>query len=200
MGFFSTPWASYLLYRVISLAGSAISAVLQSASAALASIFDDPSLMQGVMSGQGAIGFAVAITQFFAALRADKTEEADHSNDTSDKLVRSTATFFVISFLFTVFAFFSALVLVRLPMYKHTVHLAQDADEAHRTQTSLAAVHRKIQHLGSAMAFVFIVTIGLFPGITSSIQSTSRDSPLSSVSLRNHSHSIRLPSIRIGRR
>ena len=156
--------------------------------------------MQGIMSGQGAIGFAVAMTQFLVALKTDKTSPGtidDNNNNNEEqregaKLIHSTAVFFVISLLFTLVAWLAASLLFRLPICKRTLarHThAESLEEQQRQQpnkrqeTSIMQVHRKIQYLGWAMAFIFIVTIGLFPGITASIAATNRDSPISSVSL-----------------
>ena len=138
-----------------------------------------------MMSGQGAIGFAVAVTQFLAALRGgshgdDKADLSPYAGD--DELLASTWIFFSVSLVFTVIAALATLALVRLPIYRRSLQNKSDIDdEPGHGSVSLVQVNRKVQGLGSALAFIYVVTIGLFPGITASIKSVNKDSAISSV-------------------
>lgn len=166
--------------------------------------------MQGVMSGQGAIGFSVSITQLLSALNSvGKNQSGIHSpaipgerlND-GHKLVTSTYHFLVISLLFTVIAGIATYILIKLPSYgnamkRHkqleeslveegdnrdaTIHEAHAKGQQHHS-SSIWQVNRKIRDLGCALAYIFIVSIGLFPGITVSIASTNPESNLATVS------------------
>lgn len=194
-------------FRFVTVAGAGVCASLQSSSAALTTIFDDPFFMQGVMSGQGAIGFSVAITQFLSALNSiQKNHQGGQKpggappgapND-GHALVTSTFNFLVISLLFTFIAGIATYVLIKLPCYEHAmerhtkIEAAQmndeiDPSEATHVQTqhhksSIWQVNRKIRDLGWALAFLYTISIGLFPSITMSIASVNPSSTFSSVS------------------
>lgn len=202
------------LHSFVSVAGAAVSATIQSGSAALTTLFEDAFYMQGVMSGQGAIGFAVAITQFLAALRSSKhssstpSAEAIAGDDNGQKLVSSTANFFVISLVFAIISGYAAYTLVKLPLYKQAMRRHRDIERINagaeaslddgsafpsnfqHHKSSIYDVNRKIQSLGLAVMYIFIVTIGLFPSITSSIKSINHEGPLSSVSLLVSLHGV----------
>lgn len=183
--------------RLISICGAGVSAILQSSSAALASVFDDSFFLQGTLSGQGAIGFSVALTQFLAALRSSKhapspfpTSNEPPSSLTSDltdadeQLVASTRTFFAICLLFTLIAAIASWLLTTLTIYKRSIEGAKQVEQEskqHREETSLLAVDRKIRGLGLALAFIYVITIGLFPGITASVEAIGKEGRLSSV-------------------
>lgn len=172
--------------RFASTLGAAVSAVLQSGSAALAARFVDPFYMQGVMSGQGAIGFAIALAQLLAAIEASRSSSGGlPGKDEDEKLLRSTSSFFLTSLLFILIAGASAWSLFRLSLYKRNMvnsETSLDAAEySSAGKTSLRAVNAKIQDLGLAVLGIFTVTIGLFPGITTTIASTSPNSAISTV-------------------
>jgi equilibrative nucleoside transporter 1/2/3 len=203
-------------YRSVSIFGAGVTASLQSSSAALTTIFDDPFFMQGVMSGQGAIGFAVSITQFLAALNSEKqqTEQPiDAPPNESDKLISSTYNFFLVSLLFTAIAAVATYVLIKMSMYKDAMERHEKIEEAglatveydtsvgfskpaHQHQHhkgSIWDVNRKVQDLGCALAYIYVISIGLFPSITSAVQAVNKDRAFSSVSSpslnwAHHSH------------
>jgi hypothetical protein len=166
--------------------------------------------MQGVMSGQGAIGFSVSITQFLSALNSvgkdsgtlNPSIPGERLND-GHKLVSSTYHFLVISLLFTVIAGIATYILINLPCYEYAMKRHKQIEESlsqndgndtitHETyvkgqqhhNSSIWQVNRKIRDLGCALAYIFIVSIGLFPGITVSIASTNTESSLASVRIR----------------
>lgn len=183
--------------RFISVVCSAICAITQSSSAALAALFEEPFYIQGVMSGQGAIGFAVAVAQFLAAVRSEHATAPSPGSDLDgiekDKLVHSTSLFFLISVSFIVVAWLAWLSLLRLPVYQHIVHERKLHDSQQTTHNpaeaslsviraipdkapSLRHIERKIRHLGIGLFYIFTITIGLFPGVTTAIASTDQES------------------------
>ena len=169
--------------RFVSVLGAAVSAILQSGSAALAARFVDPFYMQGVMSGQGAIGFAVALAQLLAAIQASRSGRTGQDEE-DEKLLRSTSSFFLTSLLFTVIAGGAAYTLFQLPLYRKNMAVQSKDDNPDmnlQARPSLNLVNGRIQGLGLAVLGIFTVTIGLFPGITTTIASTNPDSPISSV-------------------
>lgn len=170
--------------------------------------------MQGVMSGQGAIGFSVAITQFLSALNTaskgsgNSTEGPDDNahNGLLDghKLVTSTYHFLIISLLFTFVAGIATYILIKLPCYQHAMERHKQIEESqiqnngdntsrhtsvktqHQQQhhkSSIWQVDRKIRDLGWALAYIYTVSIGLFPSITMSIASVNSGRSYSSVSM-----------------
>lgn len=149
------------------------------------------------MSGQGAIGFAVAVTQLTAALHAQNSASHKHGQTTLDddenaKLIQSTASFFVISLIFVLIAWVSWVVLRRLPIYKHFIGERKLHDTHHHhpqseaslsvirafpeAEPSLLVIEKKVRHLGCALFYIFTVTIGLFPGVATSVESLNPDS------------------------
>lgn len=135
------------------------------------------------MSGQGAIGFAVALAQLLAAIRAFRDGAPSSPEGDDEKLLKSTSTFFLTSLVFTVLAGAAAWTLFRLALYRANiqegVQLPSDMPNSTR-RSSLRQVNSKIQSLGLAVLGIYTVTIGLFPGITTSIASADPQSPIAS--------------------
>lgn len=183
-------------------------------------MFDDAIFMQAVMSGQGAIGFAVALTQFLAAVQAQRSTQAESrhlireasiqgsltllgrsdilSGDDAS-LLHSTAAFFSICLVFTGIAAISAWALFRSLLFKRAMDRSKQPDHVHNPNTTIRSVHEKIKDVGLAIGFIYTITIGLFPAITSNIMSVNVESPLSAVSLYIARHALsettsRLPS------
>lgn len=140
------------------------------------------------MSGQGAIGFSVSLTQFLAAWNgSDSNNNSDGSTGDGSEIVESTVTFFCASLGFMVFAGVSTIILFRLPLYKQVMaqHSRDTAvipsgmdDDRHEHSTSppasLLNVNSKIKSYGMAISIIFIVTLAVFPGITASIVSAGQ--------------------------
>ncbi|KAK9897583.1 hypothetical protein P389DRAFT_58669 [Cystobasidium minutum MCA 4210] len=195
----------YIFIFLITIAGAGSCASLQSSSAALTTLFDDPFFMQGVMSGQGAIGFGISVVQYLSAWSSsDKTghQEPDNHSTSSqagadDKIVASTFRFLLVSLMFILIAGVATYTLIRLPCYKHAMQRHQQLEEArlddgqdeHHPQngfphahiqhhkSSIWQVNRKIRDLGWSIAYIYAVTIGLFPSITSLIRSVNDNGP-----------------------
>ncbi|GAA5895049.1 hypothetical protein JCM6882_008272 [Rhodosporidiobolus microsporus] len=189
----------FLIVSAVVLAASA--SYLQNAVVALSASFG-PSYLNQILSGQGAIGFAVAMIQFLAAYGAAK---AAHNSPSSDLLVQpdslvyrdllvdalatppdtvraSAFTFFLTIGIFAGVSWVSYAVLIRLPLYRLVVRASFDDDGASTTSASppladMRSVERKVRHLGVAMFFVFGVTLAVFPSITSTVQSIKTGQP-----------------------
>ncbi|GAA5989365.1 hypothetical protein JCM11641_004200 [Rhodosporidiobolus odoratus] len=191
---------SFLIISAIVLAGSA--SYLQNAVVALSASFG-PAYLNHILSGQGAIGFAVAMIQFVAAYGAAKaakkapTEVFGLQSElvyrdlpfgitgvTPPDTVRTSAfTFFLTIGIFAGVSWFSYAILVRLPLYRLVIRSSFDNDDAASTKSAsapladLRTVERKVRHLGIIMFLVFGVTLSVFPSITSTIQSVKAGQP-----------------------
>lgn len=185
----------FLLLSTVSLAAS--SAYLQNATIALSSRFG-PLYLQGILSGQGAIGVVVALLQFATALSAEQmtlnTVEAIDNN------VRTSAFwFFLLVGIFSLGALGAHIILVRLRIYKIVIPgstrrrplapppLLPPSDEIPPMPTptfslpplipsakalpTISTVEPKIRIYGFSIFYVFFVTLSVFPSITSSILS-----------------------------
>ncbi|GAA5821874.1 hypothetical protein JCM11251_004754 [Rhodosporidiobolus azoricus] len=194
---------AFLIISAIILAASA--SYLQNAVVALSASFG-PSYLNQILSGQGAIGFAVAMIQFIAAYGAAKAARKSPSSaadllvqpDTvlqtyRDSLLDSLAsppdtvrasafTFFLTIGIFGGVSWLAYAVLVRLPLYRLVIRANFDDDTASTTSAvpplaEMRSVERKVRHLGIAMFFVFGVTLSVFPSITSTVRSVKTGQP-----------------------
>ncbi|BGP23736.1 hypothetical protein JCM10295v2_002637 [Rhodotorula toruloides] len=193
---------SYLIVSAIILAASA--SYLQNAVVALSASFG-PRFLNQILSGQGAIAFAVAGIQFAAAYGAVKNHkpesrssafrlQADYSLSTPQLVanlaavpppaVRQTAfTFFLTVGIFAAVSLVSYWVLLRLPLYRLVIRASFDEDAATTkskqaaSSISLRVVERKVRHLGIAMFLIFAVTLAVFPSITATIVSVRTGEP-----------------------
>ncbi|KDE09097.1 hypothetical protein MVLG_00813 [Microbotryum lychnidis-dioicae p1A1 Lamole] len=192
---------SVLIATTLVLAASA--SFLQNAVVALSSKFG-PACLQGILSGQGAIGLAVAMIQFVAAYTSFKAEEGEpvmfeaFTSQTrffeagkisrrgpvpSVGLRNSAFTFFIAIGAFAFIALLSYLILLRLPLYRLVMRSLGTEDDGERGPNDTASgskapnlrkIEKKVRKYGIAMFFVFGVTLSVFPSITSTIQSVNR--------------------------
>lgn len=142
---------AFLIVSSIILAASA--SYLQNAVVALSASFG-PSYLNQILSGQGAIGFAVAMIQFVAAYGAVKNAPKEPSHDlvliednstfTSllgnpllvaraaaappEPVRQSAFTFFLTVGLFAAASFVCYIVLIRLPLYRLVIRASFDSD------------------------------------------------------------------------
>ncbi|GAA6052244.1 hypothetical protein JCM3770_007397 [Rhodotorula araucariae] len=193
---------AFLIVSSIVLAASA--SYLQNAVVALSASFG-PSYLNQILSGQGAIGFAVALIQFTAAYGAVKAASKaptagftvqDNStvlslanpllaarNAIPPEPVRQTAfSFFLAVGIFAAVSFVCYIILVRLPLYRLVVRASFDTNatagkDSSSSGASMRAVERKVRHLGIAMFLVFGITLAVFPSITSTIVSIKTGDP-----------------------
>lgn len=155
-----------LILSTVALAASA--SYLQNATVALSSRFG-PLYLQGILSGQGAVGLAVALVQFVSAYTASPTSLA--STTFSDAIRSSAFVFFLAVAAFSALSFFAHLLLIRLPLYRLVIRSAEPTSSSPKASPSLRVVERKVRTLGLSIGYIFLVTLSVFPAITSTITS-----------------------------
>ena len=175
----------FSLVLLISACQASAGAYLQSAVMALASLFG-PSAIQPVMSGQAAVGVLVSLVQVLSA--GVGIHLAGPSGDKDTSAPRAAFLFFGLSTLFLIFTITSHGWLVTMPVYKMVVLPFEakkgitGADEERETlvgsddrlplkQGRIRDVAKMNAEYNFAGAYVFAVTLSVFPPITSSIHS-----------------------------
>jgi len=164
------PTLFFTLLIVGTLIAAAGASYLQNAVVALSALFG-PSYLQGILSGQGAIGAAVSIAQFLSALSGVQSVNTlvntdDPFDKEQDNLRSSAFVFFLIATVFSFTAFLAHLGLVKMPFYRLTVRGAEtssDAGSDDREQVSSRTIERKVRVLGCAVFFIFFITLSVFP-------------------------------------
>lgn len=191
----------FLIVSAIVLAASA--SLLQNGVVALSSSFG-PSYLNQIMSGQGAIGFSVAMVQFIAAYGAAKEAKNTPSPSPSALLLQTAKTaveplfvsppdsvrtsafvFFLSIGIFAGVSWLAYFVLVHLPLYRLVIRAnSEDGNDASSIKSAsapatntLKVVERKVRHLGIAMFICFGVTLSVFPSVTATIQSVKVGAP-----------------------
>ncbi|KAI0080672.1 hypothetical protein K474DRAFT_1589283 [Panus rudis PR-1116 ss-1] len=179
------------------IAQAAAGSYLQTAVVAVASLFG-PNAMQSVMSGQAAVGVALSAIQVISAASSirGKAPPASPQSVPSEPEEQSAFAFFGISTVFLLFSAAAHAWLVRLPAYKSLTSQVQHAhavtggvgDSAesanllsgHSALASNSEKRKQILRVAKgnivynlAVAYVFLVTLAVFPPITISIQSTN---------------------------
>ncbi|KAI0650151.1 nucleoside transporter-domain-containing protein [Trametes meyenii] len=173
---------------------AAAGSYLQTAVVAIASLFG-PAAMQAVMSGQAAVAVAISGVQVMSAaasVRGTRPEAVVLSSEPEEK---SAFIFFGLSTVFLVVCAVVHIWLVSLPAYKSVVARAASHRRA-RSQEAAALLeessdmsadhHRKVDEkhhvvrvakangvFNVAVAYVFIVTLAVFPPITVSVLPTN---------------------------
>lgn len=192
----ATLFFAFLIVSAIVLAASA--SLLQNGVVALSSSFG-PSYLNQIMSGQGAIGFAVALLQFVAAYGAAKNAknspaptlllQAESSpvqllTAPPDSVRTSAFIFFLTIGIFAGVSWFAYAVLIHLPLYRLVIRAnSEDGNETSSiksvspTNNSLKVVERKVRHLGVAMFICFGITLSVFPAVTATVQSIKEGEP-----------------------
>ncbi|CAO3597703.1 unnamed protein product [Absidia cylindrospora] len=153
-----------------------------------------PQYVQAVMSGQGIAGVAVAVSSLLSALAGTtKLETGDPSTN------RSAFIYFVSALLTTVAALVGRVMLSQQPFYIYQMKLdktmnseeglddddddelstAEQQQEQH-TPRPLRQLVKKSFGLIVAVAYIFVITLMMFPTITSLIKSVVRHPPSSS--------------------
>ncbi|CAG8546456.1 23258_t:CDS:2 [Dentiscutata erythropus] len=135
-----------------------------------------PKYTQAVMSGQGLAGLAISLSQIFSALAVDQTS---NRTPTGDDLTLSTFIYFLSAFAVIVFSLVSYFILIRLPLYIYHVSpdlifVSQGVDNS-LSERSYRNTFNKINKLIFAVAFVFCVTLSIYPSTTSFIKSVAPD-------------------------
>ncbi|CAG8568108.1 13763_t:CDS:2 [Dentiscutata heterogama] len=149
-----------------------------------------PKYTQAVMSGQGLAGLAISLSQIFSALAVDQT-----SNQTpaGDDLTLSTFIYFLSAFAVILVSLVSYFILIRLPLYIY--HVSPDLTFVNQgvdnslNERSYKNTFNKINKLIFAVAFVFCVTLSVYPSITSFIKFAGQISTISRRAGDNQSES-----------
>ncbi|KAI8385692.1 nucleoside transporter-domain-containing protein [Blakeslea trispora] len=137
-----------------------------------------PMYMQAVLSGQGIAGVVVAFSAIASALAGSKTK------DTSDDISRSAFLYFLSAFAITLLSLLGRLIVVQLPFYRHQMNTVQtqttteqdeEASSPVQESVSLFSTVKKINGFIFTVGYIFVITLMLFPTITSLIKSVHRD-------------------------
>ncbi|KAM0788956.1 hypothetical protein ACM66B_003030 [Microbotryomycetes sp. NB124-2] len=182
---------------VSTLALSACASYLQNAVVALSASFG-PIYLQGILSGQGAIALIVAGIQLISAYAAMSSELASRSGSSGlvmqpgsssifellevngpqpqQGILDSAFSFFVAIAAFAVLSLLAYLLLLNLPLYKVVIRASEDDSDSDDKgpRASLRVVERKVRKLGISVFLTFLVTLAVFPSITSTILSVNQ--------------------------
>ncbi|THH03665.1 hypothetical protein EW145_g6110 [Phellinidium pouzarii] len=190
----SSPSIFFAFVLFNAIVQAAAGSYLQTAVMAIASLFG-PSAMQATMSGQAFVGVVVSSVQLLSAaasVRAAKLAASQNEDyDEGAAETRAAALFFGLSTLFLCATLGAQAWLERMPEY---IEIVRPVDQAKRSESSLLGSesdetldikHEKgrIMRIAKAnieyeiaVAYVFGVTLAVFPPITASIQSTNPSS------------------------
>ncbi|KAI8375702.1 equilibrative nucleoside transporter [Choanephora cucurbitarum] len=139
-----------------------------------------PMYMQAVLSGQGIAGVVVAFSAIASALAGSRTKEA------SDDISRSAFLYFLSAFVITLLSLLGRLIVVQLPFYRHQMKAVQtqtimeqdeEVQSSVQESVSLFTTVKKINGFIFTVGYIFVITLMLFPTITSLIKSIRRDVP-----------------------
>ncbi|KAL1922887.1 uncharacterized protein VTP21DRAFT_9263 [Calcarisporiella thermophila] len=126
--------------------------------------------VQAVMSGQGVAGAGIALAQLATTAGA-----GSGSSLTKADLDQSAFWYFIIAFAIAFASLIGDLVLIRLPFYKHytSEKAVRDKLDPEAVPPTLRTVFKKIYPYAFAAAYAFLVTIAVFPSITTQILSVT---------------------------
>ncbi|KAG2236949.1 nucleoside transporter-domain-containing protein [Thamnidium elegans] len=136
-----------------------------------------PMYMQAVLSGQGIAGVIVAVSSILSAIAANSDDVPDEST-----ISRSAFLYFLSAFIITAAALVGRLVVVKLPFYRRQMNIKTFVQEeieelpVNQEPVKVLDVVRKSYSLIYTVGYIFIITLMLFPSITSLIKSVKRNS------------------------
>lgn len=157
---------------------AAASSYLQNAVVALSSRFG-PMYLQAILSGQGAIALAIATLQFTSALSGSTNTDKEPPTmititEIPNQIRQAAFSFFLIIGIFSAFSAICHLLLTRLPLYRLVIQSTHTTKHHHshpKSPPSFKIVERKIRSYGISIFYIFLVTLSVFPSITSSVLS-----------------------------
>ncbi|KAI0034097.1 nucleoside transporter-domain-containing protein [Vararia minispora EC-137] len=197
--FFTPPAGLFAAFVLLSgIAMAAAGSYLQTSVVAVASLFG-PSVMQSVMSGQAAVAIVISAVQLLSATASVHTTDdllvAAAESDAAAE--RSARVFFALSTLFLFCAAAANAWMTRMSAYKAVVHepktqrrawtrrLSQSLGEERAffeesehvtvpdTKDRILEVARRNVIYEVAVAYVFVVTLSVYPPITISVRPVS---------------------------
>ncbi|KAF7301568.1 Nucleoside transporter [Mycena indigotica] len=179
---------AFVLLNGIAQAG--LGAYLQTAVIVIASILG-PTAVQALMSGQAAVAVAVSGVQVFSAVASvwgRSKEEIAQTLTSGEPEERSAFIFFTLSTVFLILAAGAQSWLVTMPVYKSITRslerqkMDESSDEIRGLvsdrpnsdpKSQIIRVAKTNVIFEVAVAYVFIVTLAVYPAITTSIQPTN---------------------------
>jgi len=116
----------------------------------------------------------VAISSILSALAGTDNNIPDDA-----AVSRSAFLYFLFAFLITVVALIGRLTIVKLPFYRNHISIVSECDVEqtiikNEESSSITSVLRATWGLNLSVAYIFIITLMLFPSITSLIKSVDR--------------------------
>ncbi|KAH8552157.1 equilibrative nucleoside transporter [Umbelopsis sp. PMI_123] len=190
-GFSGVSYFAFIMFLVVVTA--ATTSFYQIGVFAAASRFPHKYL-QGIMSGQALAGTAVALSSILSALAASPSTKPDE-----EAIRRSAVLYFLSALLITVVALVGYLVLLRQQFFLYymtdrpgnnaLLHDEDDNDDdldpefvfqsEETVEVTILSVLKKIKLLAFSVAYVFVVTIAVFPSITALVKSVRAHPPSS---------------------
>ncbi|KDR83463.1 hypothetical protein GALMADRAFT_55065 [Galerina marginata CBS 339.88] len=191
--FVPSPGVFFAFILFNGAAQATIGAYLQTSVIAVGSLFG-PQAMQATMSGQAAVAVAVSGVQVISAVASVHGKPRTYISDGSAE-ERSAFFFFSLSTLFLLFSAAAHAWMVRMPVYQHVAGslereqkkvsneighederrglvsgdaIALSSDKANAIRVAKLNISYEI-----AVAYVFVVTLAVYPPITTSIQPTN---------------------------
>ncbi|CEG83551.1 hypothetical protein RMATCC62417_17453 [Rhizopus microsporus] len=132
-----------------------------------------PVYVQAVVSGQGVAGVVVAISSIVSALAGSGDRVPDEAS-----ITRSAFLYFLFALLITTAAMIGRILVTQLPFYGYYMNLQarhdQEIDQQSEEERAVTVIDivRKSYGLIFAVAYVFAITLMLFPSLTALIKST----------------------------
>ncbi|CAJ0638540.1 22681_t:CDS:2 [Entrophospora sp. SA101] len=174
------PWNVYF-YFVIFLVGisGVTTAYLQNDIFGITAQIS-PKYTQAVMSGQGLVGLGVSISQIVSVLNPKQLT----NNDDDLELSNSAFIYFLSAFIILIISLISYAILTKLPLFlyhhqsKNIDIIIEEEDNEEKpllNKKSFNITFIRIIRLVYSIIFVFMITLSLFPSITTSIKSTAKD-------------------------
>ncbi|KAM5534886.1 hypothetical protein V8D89_011441 [Ganoderma adspersum] len=188
-----TPGGFFAFVLLNAIGQAAAGSYLQTAVVAIASLFG-PSAMQAVMSGQAAVAVVISGVQVVSSLASVRGSEPATTVASSEPEEKSAFIFFGMSTVFLLASVGVNAWLVSLPAYKAVTSqrstrrlstaegtsllAASAADDVHdlrkpERENHVVRLAKTNATFNVAVAYVFIVTLAVFPPITISIKSTN---------------------------
>nr|CAG8479880.1 8528_t:CDS:2 [Entrophospora candida] len=140
-----------------------------------------PKYTQAVMSGQGLAGLGASISQIFSILNS---RQLTNYGDDDVELSNSAFIYFLSAFIILVISLISYVILTKLPLflYHHqnkninVIIEEEESEEQSLLNKNLFNItFTKIIRLVYSIIFVFMITLSLYPSITTSVKSTVKD-------------------------